>query len=121
MLFPFAWKFFASFSNEFVVFTPRIEPVFALYVKLLLAMGLIFQLPMLMFVLARFGMVTAGFLARNFKYAVLITFIISAIITPDGSMVPQVIMAGSMIALYILSIGVVWLFGKKRTSDEQDS
>jgi sec-independent protein translocase protein TatC len=121
VLFPFAWKFFASFSNEFVVFTPRIEPVFALYVKLLLAMGLIFQLPMLMFVLARFGLVTARFLAKNFKYAVLITFVISAIITPDGSMVPQVIMAGSMIALYILSIGVVWLFGKKRTPDEEPS
>ena len=121
VLFPFAWKFFASFSNEFVVFTPRIEPVFALYVKLLLAMGLIFQLPMLMFVLARFGLVTARFLSKNFKYAVLITFVISAIVTPDGSMVPQVIMAGSMIALYILSIGVVWLFGKKRESDEESS
>ena len=121
VLFPFAWKFFASFSNEFVVFTPRIEPVFALYVKLLLAMGLIFQLPMLMFVLARFGLVTARFLSRNFKYAVLITFVISAIVTPDGSMVPQVIMAGSMIALYILSIGVVWLFGKKRASDDEPS
>jgi len=113
ILFPFAWRFFAGFSNEFVTFTPRIEPVFSLYVKLLLAMGLIFQLPMLMFVLARFGLVTASFLARNFKYAVLIIFVIAAIVTPDASVVPQVIMAGSMILLYLLSIGVVWLFGKK--------
>jgi sec-independent protein translocase protein TatC len=118
VLFPFAWQFFASFSNEFVVFTPRIEPVFSLYMKLLLAMGLVFQLPMLMFVLARFGVVTAGFLARNFKYAVLITFVVSAIITPDGSMVPQVIMAGSMIALYAIGIGVVWIFGKRQPSDD---
>ena len=100
---------------------PRIEPVFSLYVKLLLAMGLVFQLPMLMFVLARFGIVTAGFLVRNFKYAVLITFIVSAIITPDGSMVPQVIMAASMIALYTLGIAVVWMFGKKRSDDETAS
>ena len=107
ILFPFAWQFFASFSNEFIAFTPRVEPVFALYVKLLLAMGLIFQLPMLMFVLARFGIVTARFLIKNFKYAVLIIFIVAAIVTPDGSMVPQVIMAGSMIVLYIVSIGVV--------------
>jgi sec-independent protein translocase protein TatC len=121
VLFPFAWRFFASFSNDFVVFTPRVEPVFALYVKLLLAMGVVFQLPMLMFVLARFGIVTARFLIRNFKYAVLITFVISAIITPDGSMVPQVIMAGSMIALYVIGIGVVWIFGKKKPTDEQDS
>jgi sec-independent protein translocase protein TatC len=118
ILFPFAWRFFASFSNDFVVFTPRVEPVFSLYVKLLLAMGLVFQLPMLMFVLARFGIVTARFLIRNFKYAVLITFVISAIITPDGSMVPQIIMAGSMIALYAIGIAVVWIFGKKRTDED---
>jgi sec-independent protein translocase protein TatC len=120
ILFPFAWRFFASFSNDFVVFTPRVEPVFSLYVKLLLAMGLVFQLPMLMFVLARFGIVTAGFLIRNFKYAVLITFVVSAVITPDGSMVPQIIMAGSMIALYAIGIAVVWIFGKKRTDDDSD-
>ena len=121
VLFPFAWRFFASFSNDFVVFTPRVEPVFSLYVKLLLAMGLVFQLPMLMFVLARFGIVTARFLIRNFKYAVLITFIVSAIVTPDGSMVPQVIMATSMIVLYVIGIAVVWMFGKKREPDNVDS
>ena len=120
VLFPFAWQFFASFSNDSLSFMPRIEPVWGLYVKLLLAMGLIFQLPMLMFVLARFGMVTAGFLARNFKYAVLIIFIIAAIVTPDASVVPQVIMAGSMIALYLLSIGVVWVFGKKSREDDSN-
>jgi sec-independent protein translocase protein TatC len=117
ILFPFAWRFFASFSNEFLAFTPRVEPVWSLYVKLLLAMGVIFQLPMLMFVLARFGMVTAGFLARHFKYAVLIIFIIAAIVTPDASVVPQVIMAGSMIGLYGISIGVVWVFGKKSDAE----
>ncbi len=121
ILFPFAWRFFASFSNEFVTFTPRIEPVFSLYVKLLLAMGVIFQLPMLMFVLARFGMVTARFLLRNFKYAVLITLVISAIVTPDGSFVPQVIMAASMIALYLVGIAVVWIFGKKTQASDDNS
>ena len=121
ILFPFAWAFFASFSGGaggLLEFLPRIEPIFSLYVKLMLAMGLVFQLPMLMFVLARFGIVTAGFLARNFKYAVLIFFIVSAIITPDGSFVPQVIMAGSMIALYGVSIVVAWLFGKKAVTDD---
>ncbi|HXG87954.1 MAG TPA: twin-arginine translocase subunit TatC [Vicinamibacterales bacterium] len=118
ILFPFAWDFFGSFSNDFLAFTPRVEPVWGLYVKLLLAMGLIFQLPMLMFVLARFGMVTAGFLIKNFKYAVLIIFVIAAIVTPDASVVPQVIMAGSMVTLYILSIAVVWMFAKKRPEEE---
>jgi sec-independent protein translocase protein TatC len=117
LLFPAAWKFFAGFSNDFLEFTPRVEPVWSLYVKLLLAMGVVFQLPMLMFVLARFGIVSARFLLRNFKYAILIFVIVAAIITPDASVIPQLIMAGSMTVLYIISIGVVWLFGKKRDDD----
>jgi sec-independent protein translocase protein TatC len=121
LLFPAAWKFFASFSNEFLAFTPRVEPVWSLYVKLLLAMGLVFQLPMLMFVLARFGIVTARFLLRNFKYALLIFFVVAAIITPDGSMVPQVIMAGSMAVLYILGIAVAAIFGKRERPADANS
>ncbi len=117
ILFPFAWKFFASFSSGVLVFMPRVEPIFSLYVKLMLAMGLVFQLPMLIFVLARFGIVTASFLIKNFKYAFLIFFVVAAIVTPDGSMVPQVIMAGSMTALYVLSIGVAWMFGKRRDAE----
>jgi sec-independent protein translocase protein TatC len=101
------------------VFMPRVEPIFSLYVKLMLAMGLVFQLPMLIFVLARFGIVTSSFLIKNFKYAFLIFFVVSAIVTPDGSMVPQVIMAGSMTALYAVSIGVAWIFGKSRDAEAE--
>lgn len=118
VLFPLAWRFFASFSNEFIKFTPRVEPVFDLYVRLVLACGVIFQLPMLIFVLARFGIVTAGFMIKNFKYAFLIMFIVAAIITPDGSVVNQVVMATPMIVLYIVSIVVAWLFGKKRATED---
>jgi sec-independent protein translocase protein TatC len=121
LLFPAAWKFFASFSDESLQFTPRIEPVWSLYVKLLLAMGIVFQLPMLMFALARFGAVTTRFLITNFKYAVLIFFVVAAVITPDGSLVPQVIMASSMVVLYIVSIAVVWLFGKKPRNEDPNS
>jgi sec-independent protein translocase protein TatC len=59
VVFPAAWTFFASFSNDFIEFTPRIDPVFGMYVKLILALGFTFQLPVLMFVLARLGVVTA--------------------------------------------------------------
>jgi sec-independent protein translocase protein TatC len=72
---------------------------------------------MLMFVLARFGMVTAGFLLRHFKYAILIIFIIAAVVTPDASVVPQVIMAGAMTGLYGVSILVVWIFAKKSSPE----
>ena len=66
ILFPLAWQFFASFSNEFLAFTPRVEPVFELVrASSCWPWASIFQLPMLMFVLARFGIVTARFLIRT--------------------------------------------------------
>jgi sec-independent protein translocase protein TatC len=119
VVFPAAWKFFAGFSNEFITFTPRIEPVFGLYVKLLLGMGLVFQMPVLMFVLARLGIVSAGFLAKNFKYATLLIFILAAVITPDSSPVSQVLVAGPMVGLYIIGIGVAWAFGKSKNPDPE--
>jgi sec-independent protein translocase protein TatC len=120
IVFPFAWKFFASFSNEFLEFTPRVQDVFSLYVKLILALGLVFQLPMLVFVLARLGIITARFLIRNIKYAVLIIFIAAAVVTPDPSPVTQTLVAAPMFALYLLSIGVAWLFGSVKEEDETD-
>lgn len=120
VVFPAAWTFFASFSNEFMEFTPRIDPVFGMYVKLILALGFTFQLPVLMFVLARLGVVTAGWLARNFKYAVLLIFITAAVVTPDGNPVTQLLVGGPMVVLYLFGIGAAWLFGKSKKSD-QDS
>jgi sec-independent protein translocase protein TatC len=120
VVFPAAWTFFASFSNEYVAFTPRIDPVFGMYVKLMLGIGLTFQLPVLMFVLARLGIVTAGFLLRNFKYAVLLIFIFAAVITPDASPVTQVMVGGPMVVLYAIGIAVAWLFGKSKKSDPDE-
>lgn len=118
-VFPAAWKFLASFSNEYIAFTPRIDPVFGMYVKLMLGIGLTFQLPVLMFVLARLGIVTAGFLIRNFKYAVLLIFIFAAVVTPDASPVTQVMVGGPMVVLYGVGIAVAWLFGKSKKADPE--
>jgi len=120
VLFPAAWRFFASFSNEWVVFTPRIDPVFGLYVKLMLGMGLVFQMPMLILVLARLGIVNARFLARNIKYAVLLIFIVAAVITPDGSPVSQALVAAPMFLLYLIGIGVAWAFGKSEKGNGEN-
>ena len=117
VVFPAAWTFFASFSNDFIEFTPRIDPVFGMYVKLILALGFTFQLPVLMFVLARLGVVTAGWLAKNFKYAVLLIFITAAVITPDGNPVTQLLVGGPMVVLYLFGIAAAWLFGKSKNSD----
>lgn len=113
MVFPWAWQFFAGFTTDYMAFMPRIQPVFSLYVKLMLAMGLVFQLPTIVFFLARVGVVTPRFLAKNVKYAILIIFVIAAIITPTADPVTQALVAGPMIALYGVSIVIAWLFQKR--------
>lgn len=121
IVFPLSWEFLASFSNELMRFEPRVEPAFSLYLKLLIAFGLVFQMPPVVLILARMGVVTAGFLIRKFKYAVLIMFIVAAVLTPDASPVTQTAMAVPMMVLYGISIGLAWAFGKKRrqTDDEE--
>jgi sec-independent protein translocase protein TatC len=119
VLFPLAWVFLAGFTTDYMMFMPRIAPVFSLYAMLMLAMGLIFEMPAVILVLARMGLVTAGFLWRQIKYAVLIIFILAAVITPTGDPMTQSLMAGPMIALYVLSIGLAWVFGKRRRRAEE--
>jgi sec-independent protein translocase protein TatC len=113
VVFPTAFRFLGSFSTEYMQFLPRISPVFSLYAQLLLAFGLIFQMPVLVFTLARIGLVTAGFLWKNTKYAILIIFVLAAVITPTSDVVTQTLMAAPMVLLYIISIGIAWLFGRK--------
>lgn len=117
VVFPLTWAFFVSFTTDILTFMPRIEPAFSLYLRLLLAFGLVFQMPTVVLFLARMGVVSARFLIRNFKYAVLIMVVISAVVTPDGGGVSLVAMTGPMILLYGLSIALAWLFGKKRDAE----
>ena len=117
MLFPWAWGFFASFSTDYMDFFPRIQPAFSLYVKLLLACGFVFQMPTVVFFLARDGAVTPGFLARNIKYAILLIFIFAAVLTPTGDPVTLTMMAAPMLVLYGLSIGIAWVFGRGHDRD----
>jgi len=119
IVFPITFKFFASFSTDTITFMPRIEPAFALYMKLVLIFGLVFQMPTVVLLLARLGLITAGFLLRNFKYAVLIIFIIGAALSPGTDPVGQIVMAGPMCVLYVISIGFAWMFGKKRQPAEE--
>ncbi|MBI2835528.1 MAG: twin-arginine translocase subunit TatC [Acidobacteria bacterium] len=113
MVFPWAWKFFAGFSKDYMQFTPKIEPAFSLYTKMLLSFGLVFQMPTIVFFLARMGMITAGFLIRKTKYAILTIFIVAAILTPGPDVVSQTLMAAPMFALYAISIVIAWLFQKR--------
>jgi sec-independent protein translocase protein TatC len=117
LVFPFAWRFFASFNTDYVQFMPRIAPAFSLYSKLMLAMGAVFQMPTLVFFLARMGVVTGRQLLHYTKYAILIIFIVAAIITPGPDVVSQCLVAAPMLMLYAVSILIAWAFGKRRTAD----
>ena len=112
--FPLTWQFFLGFESNLVRFMPKLGPTFALWVKMLLAFGAIFQMPVLVLALSRMGMLTARFMIRNMKYAVLIIFILGAVLSPGGDITSQVLMAGPMLILYAISIGIAWVFGKKR-------
>jgi sec-independent protein translocase protein TatC len=115
LAFPWTWKFFLTWQTDYMEFRPSIGEAFGLYVKMMLGFGLIFQMPTLVFFLARMGLVTAGFLLRYFKYAVLIIFIAAAVISPGTDVVSQCLMAGPMLALYGFSIIVAWAFAKRQT------
>ena len=112
--FPYMMAFFASFNTPELLFLPKLSNVFDLYTKMLFGMGAVFQMPAVVFFLAKAGLVTARFLLRSFKYALLLIFVAAAVITPTGDMVTQTIFAAPMAALYILSILIAWMFGKAR-------
>jgi sec-independent protein translocase protein TatC len=114
MAFPAMMNFFATFNNEYLSFMPKVSVAWGTYVKMALGMGAVFEMPMLVFFLARFGIVTWQFLAGKWKYAILIIFIVAAVITPSPDWFTQCVFAVPMILLYGLSIGVAWLFGKKK-------
>jgi sec-independent protein translocase protein TatC len=117
VVFPLTWKFFVSFTSDYLTFMPRIEPAFALYIKMILAFGVVFQMPTIVLFLARMGVITAGFMWRHTKYALLIIVIVSAIVTPDGGGVSLVAMSIPLFFLYLFSIALAWIFGKKRDKE----
>ena len=102
--------FFGSFNSTQLAFMPRLDDVFDMYTRMLFIMGIVFQMPTLVFFLAKMGLVTARFLAAQFKYAVLVIFIIAAVVTPSGDPYNQTILALPMIGLYLLSILIAWIF-----------
>jgi sec-independent protein translocase protein TatC len=106
--FAFMMRFFASFNTTDLAFMPRLHDVFGLYTKMLIGLGIIFQLPTVVFFLAKMKLVTARFLASNLKYAILIIFVVAAVITPGGDMMTQAVFAAPMLALYLVSILIAW-------------
>ena len=114
VLFPSMMSFFTTFTVPGVRFEPRIEYVFELYSRSLVGMVLVFQIPTLAFFLAKIRVVTAGLLWRSIRYAILIIFIVAAVLTPSQDPWNLTIFAMPMLALYLIGIGVAWLGEPRR-------
>jgi sec-independent protein translocase protein TatC len=116
VVFPYMIAFFGTFSTPDVTFMPRLEDAFGLYVKMLIGMSIVFQIPTLAFFLGKMRLLTARLLWRNTKYAILIIFIVAAVVTPSSDPWNQTVFAAPMVVLYFLSIAIVWLVGPKKPS-----
>jgi sec-independent protein translocase protein TatC len=117
IVFPPAFRFLVGYSTDFLTAMPAVTEYFSLSLRLLIAFGVIFELPILMVFLAKIGLVDVAFLNKNRKYAILINFIIAAILTPTPDVVNQMLMGVPMIVLYEVSVLAVWLFGRKKFID----
>jgi sec-independent protein translocase protein TatC len=121
VVFPFGFKYLLSFGTDTIQPFPSMKEYLSISSTMLLAFGCIFELPMVITFLARLGIVSVDFLKTNRKYAVLIFFIVAAILTPTPDVISQIMMAVPLMALYEISILGARMFGKKsvenRTTD----
>ncbi|HKB70248.1 MAG TPA: twin-arginine translocase subunit TatC [Thermoanaerobaculia bacterium] len=119
-----AFGYFVAFPRvcQFLVgmgtqtgFTPviTVNEYLSMASKIIFGLGLCFELPILVFFLARIGLVTERFLLAKFKYAVLLIFVIAAVITPTPDMMTQCVFALPMIALYLVGILIAWVFRRR--------
>ena len=117
---PLAYAFFASFDNEFMVMLPSVKESLSMGLKLLFAFGIAFELPLVIFFLARLGVVTSAGLRRNRKYAILGSFIVGALLTPPDP-ASQSLIAIPLVILYEVGVWLAHFFGKKPASEEEEA
>jgi sec-independent protein translocase protein TatC len=120
----FGYKFVYPMALDFLIgYGSKFQPMITigeytqLFLTIILGMGVIFEIPILVFFLSLMGIVTAGFMWKNFRYAILVIFVIAAIITPTTDILNMCIFAAPMVALYAVSIGIAWwVHPKQRTA-----
>ena len=120
VVFPFAFEFFMSYSTDNIVAMLSINEYLSFALKMLIAFGLIFEMPLFSFFLARMGLVTAARMRAVRKYSVLAVFIIAAILTPPD-VFSQIMMALPMLVLYEISILVAAVFGKRAKPKKEEN
>jgi sec-independent protein translocase protein TatC len=113
IVYPRALEFLIHFGRQFQPMI-TIGEYTSLFLSIILGMGLIFEMPILIFFLALMGIVSAGFMWKNFRYAILIIFVIAAIVTPTPDILNMCIFAAPMIFLYVFSIGIAYFVHPKQ-------
>jgi sec-independent protein translocase protein TatC len=118
IVFPFGFKFFVDYAADYITIMPTISAYFSLAVTLLIAFGLIFELPVFIFFLTSLGLVTTKALRKFRRWAILLCFIVAAILTPTPDAINQLLMAGPMCILYEVGIWVSWFVDKSRKEEK---
>ena len=113
LVYPQALEFLIGYGRQFKPMI-TIGEYTDLFMVIILGLGIIFEMPILVFFLSLFGIVNARFMIRNFRYAILVIFIVAAIVTPTTDIMNLCIFAAPMIILYALSIGVAFLVHPSR-------
>ncbi len=119
ILFPPAVNFLLNVGAGEFQFQLRATDYLDFITIIMLAMGLIFQMPAITYVLARIGIVSAGLLIRSWKISLVVILIVAAIVSPTADVVNMMLFATPMMALYVVSIFIAWFFGKKRQTDAE--
>jgi sec-independent protein translocase protein TatC len=115
VLFPPAAKYLLGIGSEFRLML-KASDYFDFIVLIMLGMGVVFQMPAVTYVLARIGLVTAGFLVKIWKTALIVIMIAAAVLSPTSDIPNMMLFAAPMIVLYLVSILVAWIFNKPRTA-----
>jgi sec-independent protein translocase protein TatC len=120
----FGYKMVYPASLEFLIgYGQRFQPMITigeytkLFVTITLGLGLIFEMPVLVFFLALMRVITARWMWRNLRYSILVIFIIAAIVTPTADILNICLFAAPMVALYAISMGVAWLVNSRRSRE----
>ena len=118
VLFPPAAKYLLGLGGDFRLYL-KASDYLDFIILIMLAMGIVFQMPAITYVLSRIGIVSAGFLVKNWKFAIILILIVAAVASPTPDVPNMMLFAAPMLLLYVISIFVAWFFGKKRQNDSE--
>jgi len=118
VVFPFGFKFFISFQNDYIKALPTLKQYLGFSIKLLFAFGVVFEMPVIMYFLAKIRVINSKLLTKNRKYTLLLIFVIAAVLTPPD-VFTQILMACPLIILYEISIIVVKYVEKRRKNKKE--